>query len=109
MKKKKTSLLRQIIEIHYEQAKRRKALRTLAKVDWSLELLSEVVRIAAKEFGHGIEIAIDTKDPNGRVNTIRISSIKDVRDGINTDDDIFNHLDDQAAIDRFVVEHSRRR
>jgi len=106
---KKPSLLRQIVEIHYEQAKRRKALRTLAKVDWSLELLSEVVRIAAKEFQRGIEIAIDTKDPNGRVNTIRISSIKDAMDQVNTDDDIFNHLDDNVAVDRFITEHSRRR
>ena len=104
----KTSLLRQLIDIHWEQAKRRKALRQLAKTEWSLELLAEVVRIAAKEFQTGIEIAVDTKDVNGNVHTIRISSIKDIRPEFNTDDDIFNHLDDNAAIDRFIVEHSRR-
>ena len=102
---KKTSLLRQLIDIHWEQAKRRKALRNLAKMEWSFEFLAEVVRTAAKEFQTGIEICIESKSGN----KIYISSLKDKTDNLMADDDIFNHLDDNAAVERFIVEHSRRK
>ena len=101
----KTSLIRQIIDIHWEQAKRRKALRNLAKAEWSFEFLAEVVRAAAKEFNNGIEICVESKSGN----KIYISSLKDKSDPLMADDDIFNHLDDNAAIDRFIREHSRRK
>ena len=47
MKNKEPGLLRQIIAIHYEQAKRRKALRTLARTEWTWEFLESVVTHAA--------------------------------------------------------------
>ena len=47
MKNKEPGLLRQIVAIHYEQAKRRKALRTLAKTEWIWEFLEAVVTHAA--------------------------------------------------------------
>lgn len=98
------NLLKQIIAIHYEQAKRQKAIRLLSKVEWSFDFLSEVVRYAAKNLEKDIEITIESKYGH----KIKISSVKDRRDYLATDDDIFCHLDDQAAVERFIREHSRR-
>ena len=104
MKNKEPGLLRQIVAIHYEQAKRRKALRTLAKVEWTWEFLESVVTHAADVQNRDIEIIIECK--NG--NKISISSVKNRNTNLNEDYDIFNHLDDQAAVDRFIMENARR-
>ena len=104
MKNKEPGLLRQIIAIHYEQAKRRKALRTLAKAEWTWEFLESIVTHAADMQKKDIEIAIERK--NG--DKIIISSVKSRNTNLKEDFDIFNHLDDQAAVDRFIRENARR-
>lgn len=104
MKSKEPGLLRQIIAIHYEQAKRRRALRTLAKVEWTWEFLESVVTHAADVQKKDIEIVIERK--NG--DKIIISSVKNRNTNLKEDFDIFNHLDDQAAVDRFIRENARR-
>ena len=104
MKNKEPGLLRQIIEIHYEQAKRRKALRTLAKTEWTWEFLESIVTHAADAKKRDIEIIIECN--NG--NKIIISSVKNKNTSLREDYDIFNHLDDQAAVDRFIRENARR-
>lgn len=104
MKNKEPGLLRQIIAIHYEQAKRRKALRTLAKTEWTWEFLESVVTHAADMQKKDIEIVIERK--NG--DKIIISSVKNRNTNLKEDFDIFNHLDDQAAVDRFIRENTRR-
>ena len=104
MKNKEPGLLRQIIAIHYEQAKRRKALRTLAKTEWTWEFLESVVTHAADVQKKDIEITIECK--NG--NKIRISSVKSRNTSLKEDYDIFNHLDDNAAVDRFIREHAKK-
>lgn len=104
MKNKEPGLLRQIIAIHYEQAERRKALRTLAKTEWTWEFLESVVTHAADMQKKDIEIVIERK--NG--DKIIISSVKNRNTNLKEDFDIFNHLDDQAAVDRFIRENARR-
>ena len=104
MKSKEPGLLRQIIAIHYEQAKRRKALRTLAKAEWTWEFLGSVVTHAADMQKKDIEIIIERK--NG--DKIIISSVKNRNTNLKEDFDIFNHLDDQAAVDRFIRENARQ-
>ena len=104
MKNKEPGLLRQIIAIHYEQAKRRKALRTLAKTEWTWEFLESVVTHAADMQKKDVEIVIECK--NG--NKINISSVKNRNTNLKEDFDIFNHLDDQAAVDRFIREHAKK-
>ena len=47
-REKEPSLLRKLIEIHYEQAKRRKALRLLEKQSWSIDFLSMLLVKAGK-------------------------------------------------------------
>lgn len=104
MKNKEPGLLRQILAIHYEQAKRRKALRTLAKAEWTWEFLESVITHAADAKKRDIEIVIECT--NG--NKISISSVKSRNTSLKEDYDIFNHLDDQAAVDRFIRENARR-
>lgn len=99
------SLLRQIVAIHYEQAKRRKAVRELAKAEWSLEFLTEVVCTAAEKLHKDVYIELETKGGH----KMTLSSVKGRNQMLNTDDDIFNKLDDQAAVDKFIRDNSSRR
>lgn len=104
MSKKEPSLLRQIISIHYEQARRRKALRLLQKQTWSVDFLSTLLLKSAKLNNSPLELTVISPD-NAKLVVRVIDYKKD--DGRTDDMDIFNHLDDAAAIDRFVAEHSR--
>lgn len=102
--KKEPGLLRQLIAIHFEQAKRRKALRQLAKAEWSMEFLSSVIVHAAEMLHKDIEIMIESKSGH----KMYISSIKSRDNSIKADDDIFNRLDDEAAVQQFIRDHTRR-
>ena len=101
---KEPGLLRQIITIHYEQAKRRRALRQLAKNEWTWEYLESVITHAADLLKKDIVVTVETKGGN----KLTISSVKDRNRSLDTDNDIFNHLDDEAAVQRFIREHSKR-
>lgn len=103
-KEKEPGLLRQVIAIRYEQAKRRKALRLLNKQEWSVEFMEYLVAHAAKDMNKRIEIEIES--PAGH--KLRIKSVDADYNSISADNDIFNHLDDQAAVDRFIRENSKR-
>ena len=97
-KDKEPSLIRQIITIHYEQALRRKAVRQLSKVDWSLDFLCEVLRKSSEMMKKDIVIELETKGGH----KMKLSSVKDISNKLNADNDIFNHLDDEAAVQRFI-------
>lgn len=103
-KEKRTSLLRQIVEIHHEQAKRRKALRILNKQEWSVEFMEYLVTHAAQVLHQDIIITITS--PAGH--KLDIKSVNASRPELNTSDDIFNHLDDEAAVQAFIRENSKR-
>lgn len=102
---KEPSLLRQIIAIHYEQARRRKALRLLEKQHWSVDFLSTLLLKSAKMLGTSLELTIVSPD-----NVRMIITAKDLKtdDGRIDDSDIFNHLDDASAVNDFITKHSTR-
>lgn len=100
---KEPSLLRQIIAIHYEQCLRRRALRIASRQEWSVDFLSAVVAKAAKSTNIPVEIILE--DNHGH--KMHIRSL-DVDRGRLDDDDIFNHLDDETAVNNFIREHSKR-
>lgn len=102
-KEKRDSLLSEIIHIKYEQARRRRALRILNKQEWSVEFMEYLVAHAAKDLGKKIEIEIES--PAGH--KLRIKSVEADYSAA-ADDDIFNRLDDNAAVERFIRDHSRR-
>lgn len=102
---KEPSLLRQIIAIHYEQARRRKALRLLEKQHWSVDFLSTLLLKAARMMGTSLELTIVSPD-----NVRMIITAKDLKtdDGRIDDTNIFNHLDDETAVNDFIAKHSTR-
>ena len=102
---KEPSLLRQLIAIHYEQAKRRKALRILEKQHWSVDFLSTLLLKSARMLGTSLELTI--KSPDDVVLKITAKDLK-TDDGRIDDTDIFNHLDDAAAVNDFITKHSTR-
>lgn len=104
-KDKEPSLFRQIIAIHYEQAKRRKALRILEKQHWSTDFLSTLLLKSAKMLGTSLQLTVISPDDVKLVITA-----KDLKedDGRVDDMDIFNHLDDEAAVNSFIANHSTR-
>lgn len=103
-KGKEPGLLRQIIAIRHEQAKRRRALRILNRQEWSVEFMEYLVEHAARVLGK--DIVIEVESPAGH--KLRISSVADSRGDMMADDDIFNHLDDQAAVEAFIRDHRVR-
>lgn len=102
-KDKEPSLLRKLIDIYFEQAKRRKAMRLLERQSWSFDFLAAVVSKAAKLSGKAMSISITNKD--GTTLTIAGSPDREVQ----YDDSIFNHLDDDIAIRHFIAKNSTRR
>lgn len=102
---KEPSLIRKIIDIQYEQARRRKALRILQKQHWSVDFLSTLLLKSAKMLGTSLQLTIISPDDVKLVITA-----KDLKtdDGRIDDMDIFNHLDDQAAVNDFIYRHSKR-
>ena len=103
-KDKELGLLRQIITIKYEQAKRRKALRILNKQEWSVEFMEYLCEHAAKVMNRDIVITVTS--PAGH--KLEIKSVAAHAVNLMTDDDIFNKLDDDAAVAEFIREHSKR-
>lgn len=103
LRNKEPSLLRKLITIYYEQAVRRKALRLLSKQMWSVDFLTALVVRAATQSGKDIVFTLTNKD--GIVLTIASANAKVKPD---YDDSIFNHLDDDIAVNDFIRRNSTR-
>lgn len=108
MKKRKSedgtiSLLRQFLTIRHEQALRRKALRLLEKQEWSVDFLTALLVKAAKLYGSPVEMELTS--PSGV--KMKLTSVN-AQTGLDDSDDIFNHLDDDLAVQRFISKHGRK-
>lgn len=103
-KEREPSLLRQVIAIYYEQAQRRKAIRLLEKQNWSMDFLAGVLTRAAK---NNDCLSLVIEDSAGRKITLTTKEARERFEEV--DDSIFNHLDDELAIQRFVREHNTRK
>lgn len=100
-KVKEPSLLRKIITVYYENAKQRKATRLLAKQTWSLDFLIQVLIKASKASDKCLTISIT--DIDGK--TITLCSEKLDKP---SNENIFDKLDDDLAIDSYIRTHSTR-
>lgn len=107
-KKKEPSLLRKLIEIHYEQARRRKALRLLEKQSWSIDFLSMLLVKAGKSLGHGIQLEITDKNGVKLHLTYDQAAKASANSQFTDDSDIFNMLDDSMAVEDFIRRHNTR-
>lgn len=103
-KSREPSLFKKLINIYYEQAKRRKAIRVLAKQTWSLDFLAMVLVKAGRLAGEGVQIEIK----NGNQSLLFTYNKALQHDTSALDDNIFNHLDDDIAVQQFIRTHSSR-
>lgn len=103
---KEPSLFRKIAEIHFEQVKRRKAIRLLQQQSWSFDFLALLLVKASKI--QNTPMSLEITDKQGIKYTLTYDKAKEADFVQKFDDSIFNHLDDDTAIQHFVAEHSRR-
>lgn len=101
-KRKEPSVLRKMVEVLYEDAKRRKALRLLERQSWGLDFLSMALARAGKRLDEGLVMVIT--DRNGVRMELRYEDVKDRVD----EDNVFMHLDDDSFVERFIAANSRR-
>ena len=106
-KEKEPSLFSQMIVIHTEQAKRRKALRILTKQSWSVDFLSLLLVKAGKVLGNGVQLEITNRDGMKITLTYQQATNTDISQ-IDDSNDIFNRLDNDAAVEDFIRRNSRR-
>lgn len=107
-KHKEPSLLRKIIDIHHEQALRRKALRTLEKQSWSFDFLSLLLVKAGQMLGDGVTLQITDKNGVKLQLTYDQAKANTDKNVLNVADDIFSKLDDDAAVEDFILRHNVR-
>lgn len=105
-KNKELSLLRQLIIIRHEQALRRKAIRIMEKQSWSMDFLSALLVRAGKTLGTGVQLTIENKD--GQKVTLTYQKAEQSVNLDAFDMDIFNQLDNDVAVAKFIREHSTR-
>ena len=99
---KEPSVLRKMVEVLYEDVKRRRALRLLEKQSWSLDFLSMALVRAGRHLDEGLVMVIT--DRNGVRMELRYEDVKDRVD----EDNVFMHLDDDSFVERFIAANSRR-
>jgi hypothetical protein len=93
------SFIKQAFTLAYERAQTRKALRLLAKQDWSVDFLTAMLIRASNQAGRPLEMSIT--GPSG--STIRMNTIDTTPSNqAYRDDSIFNHLDNELKIRQFI-------
>lgn len=105
-REKEPSLLRKLIEIHFEQAKRQKAIRLLQRQSWSFDFLALLLVKASQVSGQNLSLTIT--DRAGVSYTLTYDKAKQADSVKQFDDTIFNHLDDDTAVTDFITKNSRR-
>lgn len=103
-KAKEPSLLRKLIDIHHEEAMKKKAMRILSKQAWSVEFLCWLCAKAARLTGSPVEITIESSA--GQKASIKS---QDLAKDLAYEDNILDKLDDTAAVEAYIAKHSTRR
>lgn len=103
---KEPGLLKKLVTIYYEQALRRKALRVLKLQEWSVDFLVLLLVKSVKYTGENIELQVTNRFGQ----SIKLAYSETIKqNAMNIDDSIFDHLDDEAAIQSFINNNSVRR
>jgi len=90
--------LKDLWEVMVERNRVHKALRLLSKQEWSIEFLTALLVRAANITNQPLEIVI--VGPNGTQYIVRTAD-QHIPTALR-DDDIFNHLDDDAKIRAYM-------
>lgn len=103
-KYRERGLLGKLIDIYSEQARRRKALRMMSRMSWSVDFLCIMLVKSARVLGNGITLEVVNRDGQ----SMRLTYNKSMTDSTaDIDDSILNHLDDDTAVAEFVARHGR--
>lgn len=103
-KYREPGLLGKLLNIYWEQAKRRKALRLMSRMSWSVDFLCLLLVKSARVLGNGITLEVVNRDGQSMRLTYNKSMIDSTYD---IDDSILNHLDDDTAVAEFVARNGR--
>lgn len=95
------SMLRKVIDILHEDARRRKEARLLERQAWSFDFLTACLVKAGRALGDGVMLVITNKD--GVKMELRYEDCKDMT----AEDNVFMRLDDDAFVEKFIREHAR--
>ena len=95
-------MLRKMLEVLYEDVKRRKALRLLEKQAWSLDFLSMALLKAGRHLDEGLVMVIT--DRNGVKMELRYDDVKDRTE----EDNVFMRLDDDSFVEKFIAANAVR-
>ena len=95
-------MLRKMVEVLYEDVKRRKALRLLEKQAWSLDFLSMALLKAGRHLDEGLVMVIT--DRNGVKMELRYDDVKDRTE----EDNVFMRLDDDSFVEKFIAANAVR-
>ena len=101
-KAREPSLFGKLVDILWEDARRRRALRLLEKQAWGLDFLSMALVRAGRHLDEGLVMVIT--DRNGARMELCYDDAKDRAD----EDNVFMHLDDDAFVERFIAANGRR-
>lgn len=99
---KRDTLFGKLIDIYAEQARAKKAVRVLAKQEWSVEFLEYLVLKCAKQTRKDVQMVVK----NGS-KVLTISSVSAPENPHVEDEDILMHLDDTAAVNDFIRRHGK--
>lgn len=105
-KPREPSLFRKLIDIYFEQCRRRKVLRLLQKQGWSFDFLAVLLVRASEIAGKGLSLTVTNRE--GVSFTLTYDAAKASQAVGTLDDSIFNHLDDEVAVSEFIRLHSRK-
>ena len=104
--KKEPSLLHKLIIIYWEQVQQRRHIKQIAHAEWSFDFLCALLVRSGKALGNGIQLEITNKD--GQKLTLTYQEAKKSDRLADFDTNIFDQLDNQSAIDKYIREHSTR-
>jgi hypothetical protein len=93
---KRRTIFSELWELWLQRCQTKKALRYLCKQEWSVEFLTVLLVKAANIAHQPLEMVIS----NGTT-SIRVNTLENVPTTLK-DDDIFDHLDDEAKIRQFM-------
>lgn len=105
-RKREPGVVRKMIAVLYEDAKRKRALRLLERQAWGLEFISMALVKACQHVGEGLVLTIVNKD-GGKI-MLDYDAARRTEGAGEMDSSIFMRLDDDLAVERFIRENSRR-
>jgi hypothetical protein len=99
----KDNFLKQLWDLIVERRRTRKALRLLAKQEWSVEFLEALLVRASRTAGKPLQMEVVS--PQGV--RLVVTTLEEKRGGTLKSENIFDRLDDAVAVNQFIAQVQR--